>query len=180
MMDRAKSHEQYHDVTQEASHEAAADRTAPAAASLPAAPATKYQPLSTEIEAAIQTLPAEHQKDARQVCREEDSEDQPKLDALLLFGRKLGEGKADNCGWLRNAVKGDWGAKERIKEQQEGERREQQEAAKRAEAEKMELAEAKAKADQDEAYRRYLRLSQEHQKVVKEAAYEKMQQKLLL
>lgn len=138
IMDHAESHEQYHEVTQEASHEAAADRTAPAAASSPAAPPPKTQNLSPGIEAAIQALPAEQQADARQVCAEEEVADQVKLDAISLFAKRLAQGKAEDCGWLRKAVKGDWGAKERVKEEQKAERQEQAEAAKRAEAERQE------------------------------------------
>lgn len=95
----------------------------PAAASSPSARPPKKQVLNnSEIEAAIQALPAEHQADAKQVCKEEEAADQIKLDALNLFVRQLAAGKADNCGFLREAIKGDWGAKGRIKEKQEAER----------------------------------------------------------
>ncbi len=123
-------------ISQQSSPRSSSRSTPPAAVSSPAVPPPKNQTLSFEIEAAIQALPIEHQANARQICEVEEAADQVKLDAINLFKKRLAQGKAKDCGWLREAVKGDWGAKERVKEEQKAERQEQAEAAKRAEAER--------------------------------------------
>lgn len=147
-----------------------------AAASSPSARSPKKQTLAPEIEAAILALPKEHQANALDVCRQEDAEDQVKLDALYLFSKKLRDGKANDCGWLRQAVKGKWGEKERQKSVQ----REQQEAKKRAEAEWQELQEAALEAKREDAYKQYLRLPIEAQAAIKAQAEDRMQRRFPL
>ncbi len=143
-------------------------------------PSQKNQNLNPEIEVAILALPPEHQANALDVCRQEDAEDQVKLDALYLFSKKLRDGKANDCGWLRQAVKGKWGGKEREKERQKSVQREHQEAKKRAEAEWQELQEAALEAKREDAYKQYLRLPIEAQAAVKAQAEDRMQRRFPL